>query len=75
MPCGCSAPGMGTEGLERSEFCRKVVPVCFETLVGFVLVCLDALRRFDVPRDTVAVADILSGLSWLRSAVIKWLVE
>jgi hypothetical protein len=44
-----------TAGLEIKEFCRREEPTVFDVRVGFVRVCLDEVRRFEVAREVAVV--------------------
>ncbi len=41
------------------EFCRKEEPTVLEVRVGFVRVCLEDVRIFEVPRVVVMVDDMV----------------
>lgn len=51
-----------TAGLLTSELWRKDEPKVFDVLVGFVRVCRDDCRTFDVPRVVVMVDDIVESV-------------
>ena len=45
------------------EFCRSEEPIVFDDLVGFVRVCLEVVRKFDIPKVVVIVLDIVGRSS------------
>ena len=52
-------------GLLIKEFCRREEPTIFDVRVGFVRVCLDEVRKFEVAKVVaVEVAMTLKGLGY-----------
>ena len=57
-------------GLLIKEFCRREEPTIFDVRVGFVRVCLDEVRKFEVAKVVaVEVAMTLKGF-WLQGG--RW---
>lgn len=51
--------GAGAGAFPLSGFCRKEEPTIFELRVGLVRVCLEEVRRFEVPKVVVMVEDMI----------------